>query len=187
MSLTYDDLAEALGIERESARRLVIRKRWKRTKGNDGKARVEVPTDELPARITGLVTGERLGQKPGDVTGLDAKAQALDNTGETKIITPPVQGQNAGDRPGDVTVESVTAVLSRHIEGLETEIAELRSRAADRDLIAGQLEGLKAILEEMRRERDDVRQDRDAWRQQAERLAAPPPVERRSWWRRIAG
>ena len=55
---SYNELAEALGIERESARRLVIRKRWKRFKGNDGRARVEVPNDELPARITPPVTGE---------------------------------------------------------------------------------------------------------------------------------
>jgi hypothetical protein len=33
----------------------------------------------------------------------------------------------------------------------------------------------------------EIRADRDAWRQQAERLATPTPVERRPWWRRLAG
>jgi hypothetical protein len=31
----------------------------------------------------------------------------------------------------------------------------------------------------------ELRADRDAWRQQAERLAAP--VKRRPWWRRLTG
>ncbi len=30
-----------------------------------------------------------------------------------------------------------------------------------RDVLAGQLEGLRLVLEEMRRERDELRQDRD--------------------------
>ncbi len=38
--MTYDEIAEALSINRESARQLAIRKRWGRRKGNDGKARV---------------------------------------------------------------------------------------------------------------------------------------------------
>ncbi len=47
-SLSYDELANLLGIERESARHLAFRRRWRRTKGNDGKARVDVPLDALP-------------------------------------------------------------------------------------------------------------------------------------------
>src|SRR3954467_13023780 len=47
-SLSYDELANLLGIERESARHLAFRRRWRRTKGNDGKARVEVPLGALP-------------------------------------------------------------------------------------------------------------------------------------------
>jgi hypothetical protein len=45
--MTYDELAAAMGINRESARQLAIRKRWGRRKGNDGKARVGVPEDAL--------------------------------------------------------------------------------------------------------------------------------------------
>jgi excisionase family DNA binding protein len=53
-----------------------------------------------------------------------------------------------------------------------------------------QVKGLKELLEEVRSSRDD-------WKSQAERLVhalpapeapqAPAPVERRSWWRRLAG
>lgn len=47
LSLTYDELAGRLGIAVHSARNLVRRKRWSRTVGNDGKARVSVPLDAL--------------------------------------------------------------------------------------------------------------------------------------------
>src|SRR3954470_8428012 len=47
--LTYEELAEALGRSYEAVRALCIRKRWRRTPGNDGKARVHVPTEVLEA------------------------------------------------------------------------------------------------------------------------------------------
>lgn len=46
-SLTYAELAAALRIEPASANRLARRKRWPRTKGNDGRTRVTVPEDAL--------------------------------------------------------------------------------------------------------------------------------------------
>src|SRR4051812_15959334 len=48
--LTYDEMAETLGIGRERARVLTKRKRWPRRAGNDGKARIGVPDDEIMAR-----------------------------------------------------------------------------------------------------------------------------------------
>lgn len=45
--MTYDELAAAMGIAPDSARRLVTRKKWARRQGNDGKARIGVPTDVL--------------------------------------------------------------------------------------------------------------------------------------------
>jgi hypothetical protein len=46
-SLTYEELAEALGLLPESARRLVRRKRWMRRPGNDRRVRIEVPLEAL--------------------------------------------------------------------------------------------------------------------------------------------
>jgi DNA repair exonuclease SbcCD ATPase subunit len=43
--LTYKELAAALEVKVESARRLVQRKRWPRRPGNDGEARIGVPGD----------------------------------------------------------------------------------------------------------------------------------------------
>jgi hypothetical protein len=45
--LTYDELSRIRGIGRESAVKLVQRKRWRRIPGNDGVARVFVPPDWL--------------------------------------------------------------------------------------------------------------------------------------------
>src|SRR3954454_12597360 len=45
--ITYDELADRLRIGRESARRLVLRKRWAKRKGNDGKVRIGVPGEAL--------------------------------------------------------------------------------------------------------------------------------------------
>jgi hypothetical protein len=115
-----------------------------------------------------------------------------------------VPADDPADSPGDDREDRGARSL---LERLEAEVAEWRTKASDRDLLAGQLEGLKLVLEEVRRERDVVYQDRDAWRRQAERLAArevqtlaltdqtkpgapvtvPSVAPRRPWWRRLTG
>ena len=47
--LAYDEVAAAFGIRRGSARQLATRKQWPRRKGNDGKARMGVPAEDLCA------------------------------------------------------------------------------------------------------------------------------------------
>lgn len=46
-SLTYRELATRLDVKVESARRMAQRKGWKRVQGNDGMARVLVPSEAL--------------------------------------------------------------------------------------------------------------------------------------------
>jgi len=48
--MTYKELSERLNIKIESVRRLVMRKKWKRNKGNDGETRIHVPDDYLIGR-----------------------------------------------------------------------------------------------------------------------------------------
>lgn len=57
--------------------------------------------------------------------------------------------------------------------------------------LEAQIAGLREVGELLRRQLDDVRDDRDRWRSQAERLALAAPVTTpapgsRPWWRRIA-
>ena len=62
--------------------------------------------------------------------------------------------------------------------------------------LEAEIHGLRQIGELLRRELDDIREDRDRWRGQAERLALAPPhatdatgatPAARPWWRRLAG
>jgi hypothetical protein len=49
--MSYDQISQTRGINRESAVKLVQREKWRRTMGNDGSARALVPLDWLkPAR-----------------------------------------------------------------------------------------------------------------------------------------
>jgi len=48
--MTYKELSGRLDIKIESVRRLVMRKKWKRVKGNDGETRIHVPDDFLDGR-----------------------------------------------------------------------------------------------------------------------------------------
>ena len=53
--------------------------------------------------------------------------------------------------------------------------------------LEAQIAGLREVGELLRRQLDDVREDRDRWRRQAERLALTRPPPSRFWWRRLAG
>jgi hypothetical protein len=76
--MTYADLGQARGISTASAKRLAIRRRWRRHQGNDGTARVAVPITEANQRearpgavtsdITGDIPSEAVVSDPGDIT-----------------------------------------------------------------------------------------------------------------------
>lgn len=61
-------------------------------------------------------------------------------------------------------------------------------------VLAAELMGARQLIHFLETQVSDLRQDRDAWRQQAERLALAAPVitpapatSARPWWRRMAG
>jgi chromosome segregation ATPase len=62
--LTYDELGRIRGIGRESAVKLVQRKRWRRIPGNDGVARALVPDDWLTPVKTDI--GEHSPEQSGE-------------------------------------------------------------------------------------------------------------------------
>jgi hypothetical protein len=73
---------------------------------------------------------------------------------------------------GPVPLIGYPAVASQRCEGEQTP-RDAMARAA---LAEQRLVDLKLMLEEMRSERD-------AWREQAQRLALPKPEAKVSWWR----
>jgi hypothetical protein len=58
--MTYDELAEARGIDRQSARRMANRSRWRRQKDNRGVVRVYVPLQQA-------VRARRHGEPPAGI------------------------------------------------------------------------------------------------------------------------
>jgi hypothetical protein len=162
--LTYDELAERLGIGRESARTLVKRKRWARQTGNDGRARIGLPVEELEARSESAVRVEQEQDQPGE---------------------------QAGDRSPDRASEhspEVMAVLTRHIERLEAQLEEALKRAGERDELLTQRDVLTTQVDALRAALAAAERDRDRWHDVATLKPEPvAPVERRSWWRRLAG
>jgi excisionase family DNA binding protein len=64
-----------------------------------------------------------------------------------------------------------------------TDATELRIRTA---ALEAELSALKAILEAEKRRAEELREDRDRWHAQAERLALPAPISEppvhQSWW-----
>ncbi|MFY0736548.1 hypothetical protein [Aurantimonas sp. NFXS3] len=162
--LSYDELAERLGITRESARQLTLRKRWARRKGNDGRARVEVPLDALPV-----------------VTSDSPSQDTPDDTDVTRALTRHIERlEQALD----------TAEERANRFELERDMARDETRAAERDrdaareaeiVIQSQIEALQKVLKiETDAALDrvaELKAERDQWREQATR----------SWWRRLAG
>jgi hypothetical protein len=150
--LTYDEIAERLGMGRESARTLVKRKRWARQQGNDGRARIGVPVEEIASRQE--QSGERSPERPEE----QSPERSEERTGE------------------------VLAVLTRHIERLEAQLDEAHKRAADRDEIAIQRDAARAErdvvtaqVEALRTALAAAEQDRDRWHEAATKQS-------RRWW-----
>ena len=158
-SLTYAELAEALGITAASAKRLAIRRAWPKSQGNDGKARVMVPVDRLDAA--------RTGDDRGDAAGVDA-------------------GDDAGAPTGDDTGDGVTVVslLREQVGQLQGELAAARTALDAERLRAGQVDVLKALLAAEARRVEDLQAERDRWAAQADRLIplAETTSRPRPWW-----
>jgi hypothetical protein len=162
--LTYDELAERLGIERESARQHVKRKRWARRPGNDGKVRIGVPDEVL---------------NPGSEGDTVAPADPVQDPA-------PPQVQLPAHDPG------VTEVLTRHIERLEVALEAALARASDRDAVAsdrdavaGERDVLTVQVEALRAALAASEKDRDRWHETATRI--PEPTPHLPWWKRLAG
>ncbi len=166
-SMTYTELAEALGIGGDSARNLVRRKRWQRRPGNDGLARIEVPLEYV---------AEHKPSEPPASLATDAPAE------------PPASVPASPQFDG-----GIIQTLNRHIERLEKEVENLKDERDGERARAAQIDVLNAILaaerrhqDELRQSAESLRQDRDRWAVQAHNLAnrpAPPtPPQSRSWW-----
>src|SRR3954451_18100308 len=101
--LTYVELGDRLAITPDAARQKAIRGRWRKQKGNDGKARVLVE----PEVLSELSIRTRTDNHPNDHPD-----ERMDTIQTVSAV-----------HPGTVqAVEPALAVLSRRIERLEKEL-----------------------------------------------------------------
>lgn len=128
LSLTYAELAERLGIEREAARQLVKRKRWHKWKGNDGQLKVSIPEEALNNRSS-------TGLRPDDETGADP----VDNRIESGVL--PVLNRH---------IERLEAQLDEALK----KAGERDELVIQRDVLTTQVEALRAALTAAERDRD---------------------------------
>lgn len=80
-------------------------------------------------------------------------------------------------------LEAHLRTLTDQLNLAQAEVSALRTRASSADRLEGQVAGLEAL-------RDEIRADRDHWREVAERALADLHVEpkvRRSLWARLFG
>lgn len=79
--LTYAEAADRLGTTVEAVRQRAIRGRWKRTQGNDGKARIMLPDGErTPSDRTARTPVQ---PPPSDRTDIERLVSALEAHNET--------------------------------------------------------------------------------------------------------
>ena len=149
-SFTYAEIAERFGLEREAARQLVKRRRWPKWKGNDGQVRVSVPEDALSDRSESGPSMQESGSRPVSDPGSDILS----------VLSRHIERLEA-------QLDAVRQELRQEIETLKRERDAAVARGFDRDIIAVQLDALKAAL-------DAAHSDRDRWHQAA--------IARRSWW-----
>lgn len=137
-SLTYQELAERLGIDLLSARRRVLRSKWQKTKGNDGRVRVSVPLEVIAIATV-----------PTTVPTTVAP------TVVPTVPTTDVPTQPPGPPPVVLTEEALSRLLAR-----VGDIANLRERAAIAETRAELAEAARQVAEA---ERDTARADLATW------------------------
>ena len=167
VALSYGELATRLGITVASARRLVHRRRWTKTKGNDGLALVQVPVEFLDGRPCDSPDGNQ-----------------HDSHQDSPDASP---GDNVAELLARLTAAHAELIeMARRLGAAEGEVERLRGDLAIEreraERLAGEAAGapgLKATLAAVR----VALETEQGWL--AEVRAERDRVLCRSWWRRL--
>ena len=184
--MTYQDLAEFLGMKTESARRRAQREDWPRQLGNDGRTRVAVPGDVIAGEGSSRVT-DAGDDHPSETAALRELAGAL----RAQITKLEAQAERERqDHLAQLVKAEAAAERARTDYLAERErLAEAQTAmTAAREAWEARLDGLAADLAEARQARlveaeTNARREVELQRMQAEmeRLRVRP------WWRRMFG
>lgn len=180
-AMSYEEIADRFGITLLSARRMVHRRKWPKTKGNDGRAVVQVPNEFLDNHH-GKHRDDHHGGHTDEHSGQhDDKGTAGEAEADQSALMADMMARL-------VTAQDNLAKMAHKLGTAEGEIAALRAQADEaRATIvtltekASQAETLEALLDSERQRVDEWKAVADRFASQAEKLAAAAET-RRSWW-----
>jgi len=154
-SLTYTEMASMMAITVASAKNLTRRKRWPRTKTNEGLVRVLVPLDYLEGNVAG--EGRDGGRHASSHEGLaEGRQDAL--------------GTIAALERHVARVEASMEAVQKALAEARTEVDEARAKAlAEAITMAAMRATLEAVTDERDRllTREHLREQRPWWRRLA--------------------
>ena len=197
LSLTYDELAERLGITPKSAKHLVWRKKWDRAKGNDGKARIQVPTCELPDRGTAQPVAQSPDQsvaqppakgtvegatQPPDQFPAQSPVPVDDSSERIAELLTELAGVRASLDGERERREELTRMREADLDAAETRRLGDLERAADQH--AAELQSVRQLLQDRI---GDLEGDRDRWVAEVERLREQLAVPQPGFLARLLG
>jgi hypothetical protein len=129
--LTYREAGQRLNVSPEAIRARAIRGRWRRQVGNDGLARIVLPTEMLRTSGQPQVNGR-------STAALNATGQPRVNGQSTAVLStpdqPPVNGRPPAGRL--ITLVATMTALRDHVATLK----------ADNERLTGDLTGLRSDL-----------------------------------------
>jgi len=166
--MTYAELGLARGIDAASAKRLALRRRWRRQAGNDGTARVEVPLDEARPRTSKQAAAE--------------EAARLISSLEAALATLREQLERERKR-ADAATEAAEQGTHRLAEA-EARVARLRSSLDTAALVRDSLERALSAEERARQGAEEAVIAEQALRAEAEAeaLRLTEQLERNAGW-----
>lgn len=172
LSMTYDELAERLGITRNAARVLVQRRKWARyTSQEDGKARVRVPEDEL----------DRLGARRG---GHEAEHEL---PRDVRPVSGEVEALKDHVRTLREMLDVRSAAHAAEVERLQGQLQEAQAEAdhakADQVRMAGDVSTMFDQLRELTDRHAELHADRARLKAELERARAELEQAQRPWWK----
>lgn len=182
-TMTYAELAEIWGVSKDAARKKVEGLRLPRTRGNDGRARVQIDLEEVthtpkPKMETGggdlpeTISGDR-GETGGSPT---LEVQAL----QARISD--LQAELIHERSEREKERERSDRLASEISPLARQLIELERQRGEAETIAAVAEAKSEHLQERLAMAENANQaEVAALREQLAEMRS------RSWWRRLVG
>jgi hypothetical protein len=177
-ALSYEEISERFGISLPSARRMVHRRKWKKTKGNDGRAVVQVPNEFIDSH-QGKHRGRHDDARDDDHSARhDDKAAPRDNARDQSALVADVMARLVTAQENAAAMARKLGVAEGEIVALKAQADEARSTIVELTGKANRVDTLDALLQTEKQRLDEWKAVADRFALQAEKLAA----SRRGWW-----